>query len=78
MRPGEKIHEDLINDSESLRTRKIGKYLAVSPSYTMPFNEEKDYSMDSSKSLVTKQELRDYLESLFLPTISLQLKYNFK
>ena len=64
MRPGEKIHEDLINDSESLRTRKVEKYLAVSPSYTMPFNEEKDYSMDSSKSLVTKQELKDYLESL--------------
>ena len=64
MRPGEKIHEDLINDSESSRTRKVGKYFAVSPSYTMPFNEKEDFSMDSSKSLISKQELKDYLEKL--------------
>ena len=65
MRPGEKIHEDLINESESARVeKKDQKYLAISPSYVMPFNENQDYTMDSSKSLMSKADLKKYLHDL--------------
>ena len=63
MRPGEKLHESLINDSESLRTNKGKKYSVVLPSYTKPFNG-KEFSMRSDDSLMTKEELRNHLEDL--------------
>ena len=63
MRPGEKLHEDLISKNESLRCRKQSGYYAILPSYTSPFNKL-DYSMNSSKNLMTKYELKKYLEKL--------------
>jgi len=63
MRPGEKLHESLINDSESLRTKSGEKYSVVLPSYTKPFNSQ-EFSMRSDNSLMTKKELKDHLENL--------------
>lgn len=63
MRPGEKLHEDLINSSESMRTRMVGKYFVISSSFTMPF-QDSDYTMKSNASLMTKKELKRRLESL--------------
>ena len=63
MRPGEKLHEDLISTSESLRCRKEGIYYAILPSFTQPFNSV-DYSMNSLKSLMTKDQLKNYLQEL--------------
>ena len=63
MRPGEKIHEDLINEAESARTRSAGKYLAVLPSSTTPFTGQQ-HKMDSSKSLLSKVQLKEYLSTL--------------
>jgi len=63
MRPGEKIHEDLINEAESLRTIKNGQYFIIYPSYTQPFNKG-IFSMRSDTSLMTKEELRTHLENL--------------
>ena len=63
MRPGEKIHESLINESESLRAKVGEKYTVVLPSYTQPFNK-KTFSMKSDTSVMSKEELRVHLESL--------------
>ena len=63
MRPGEKLHEDLINISESMRTRQIEKYFAISSSFTTPFQSD-GYVMKSNMNLMTKEGLRNHLESL--------------
>ena len=63
MRPGEKLHEDLINESESMRTKKVGKYYAISSSFTEPFQEKK-YMMRSDISLMSEDDLRKRLEDL--------------
>ena len=63
MRPGEKLHESLINESEALRTKVGEKYSIVLPSHTQPFNKE-IFSMRSDTSLMTKEELRTHLENL--------------
>jgi len=63
IRPGEKLHEDLINESESTRTKKVQKYYAVSSSFTIPY-QKSSYVMRSDMSLMTKDELRNHLESL--------------
>jgi len=63
MRAGEKIHEDLINVTESMRTQRRGDYCVIAPSNVAPFNCE-DYVMNSAKSLMTKEQLKNYLEDL--------------
>lgn len=63
MRPGEKLHEDLINESESMRAKKVEKYYAVSSSFTMP-HQKNNYVMRSDMSLMTKEDLKNHLESL--------------
>lgn len=63
MRPGEKLHEDLINESESMRTHIDGKYYAISSSFTPPFQHKK-YTMRSDISLMSKDDLRSHLHNL--------------
>ncbi len=63
MRPGEKLHEDLINISESMRTKKFGKYYSISSSFTPPFQDE-DFSMRSDKLLMDKSCLKKRLQTL--------------
>lgn len=62
-RPGEKLHEDLVNHSESMRSKNVGKYVVVASSRTQPFQEE-DNTMSSDRNLMTKEELFNHLESL--------------
>lgn len=70
MRPGEKIHEDLINESEATRTRKAKKYFVISPSYVAPFTSC-DFKMNSSTSLMSKEELKNHLSDLGILSASL-------
>ncbi len=42
IRPGEKLHEEMITDTDSLSTIDIGQYYAILPSVSFSFNEE-DY-----------------------------------
>ena len=62
-RPGEKLHEDLVNHAESMRSKRVGSYVVVSSSKTQPFQEE-DNTMRSDRNLMTKQELYSHLQSL--------------
>ena len=63
LRPGEKLHEDLINESESTRTRELGEYLAVASSFTVPFSN-KNHVARSDMSLMNKEELKNRLHKL--------------
>jgi len=40
IRPGEKLHEEMITDSDSLNTIDLGKYYAILPSVSFTYNEE--------------------------------------
>ena len=63
IKPGEKLHEDLINFSESMRTRKIGKYLVISSAFTVPFCEDV-HVMRSDDNLMSIDALEEYLTGL--------------
>ena len=60
IRPGEKLYESLINDSQSYRTIQVDNYYIIKPSFTQNlWNESYDYN--SSQNVLSKSELYDYL-----------------
>jgi len=63
MRPGEKLHEDLINESESMRCRVKGKYRIIESAHNMPFSNLENV-MKSNMSVMKKEELKRRLEDL--------------
>ena len=64
-RPGEKIHEDLINETESIRVRFENNYFKMSPILD---KLEKDpietFTLSSSQQLLNKVELQEYLSGI--------------
>ena len=40
IRPGEKLHEEMITDTDSLNTIDLGKYYAILPSVSFTYNEQ--------------------------------------
>lgn len=62
LRPGEKQHEDLINSSESSRTRSSGNHYVIGPAFTAGTSERFTYS--SSDEVMTKDGLEQYLNKL--------------
>jgi UDP-N-acetylglucosamine 4,6-dehydratase/5-epimerase len=63
-RPGEKMHEDLINASEATRTRETddNKYYVISPAFVV--GREKRFSYSSDGDVLTKEKLKDHLTKL--------------
>ena len=66
LRPGEKMAEALISETQSMRLVDDGKYMYIKPSY-----HNKIYSTDlknynSNQNLLTKEELKDYLTKIDL------------
>lgn len=74
LRPGEKMHEDLINTSESVRVRKTPNselpVYVIAPAFTPPSREAFSYA--SNDLVMSKDELQLYLEKLeiFKKTLS--------
>lgn len=66
MRPGEKLHEDLISPPEAQRAFLVDKiYHLQHVTFSQAIPESKRIEpYDSSKSLLSKEELKKYLESL--------------
>lgn len=62
LRPGEKMHEDLINASEAPRTRLVGMHYVISPAYTQGHYEPFTYS--SGDAPMNKSQLRHHLKQL--------------
>jgi UDP-glucose 4-epimerase len=63
IRPGEKMHEDLISQTESLRIRFENPYYKMSPSFTKNISTT-PFSYSSADDLLTIQELEGFLNSL--------------
>jgi UDP-glucose 4-epimerase len=63
-RPGEKMHEDLINESESTRTRLVvdGNYYAISPAFIV--GNEPRFQYSSSNDVMSREQLKDFLTRL--------------
>jgi FlaA1/EpsC-like NDP-sugar epimerase len=61
-RPGEKKHEDLINESESVRTRDIKTHFVILPALTLGTGQRFTYSSD--QNVMTPEELRVHLAEL--------------
>jgi UDP-glucose 4-epimerase len=71
VRPGEKQHEDLVNDSESCRTRSTTNHYIIDPAYTPGSNPSFKYS--SNDDVMTKQQLLSYLTKLGILNWSLDM-----
>lgn len=63
LRPGEKMHESLLNDSESVRTRDTGVHYVIGPAFESP-KTERMFEYTSADDVMSKDELYEYLESI--------------
>ena len=64
-RPGEKIHEDLIGETESTRVKFEHNYYKMSPiSETTTTETSNSFALSSSQNLLSKAELKKYLNSI--------------
>ncbi len=64
MRPGEKLHEDLISEPESIRTRNSdGHYIIESP-FNVSVQNSRLFNYASNQDLFTEDKLESYLDSL--------------
>ena len=64
IRPGEKMHEELVSETESLRVKDSGMYLRMSPSLNEVPQEKTPFVYSSKDRLMSKDELSDYLSKL--------------
>lgn len=63
IRPGEKMHESLISDSESIRTVELENHYVIKPAYDQPTSETV-FEYSSADSCLEKDELKVYLDDL--------------
>lgn len=64
LRPGEKLHEALLNDTELPRTVEKQKYFILKPPYNCEHKFELRGIYNSSTPIIPKQQLLDYLKAL--------------
>lgn len=62
LRPGEKKHEDLINESESVRTTPFNRFYIIGPAFTAGSGKRFTYS--SADDVMTKEQLQQHLSNL--------------
>ena len=63
LRPGEKKHEDLVNESESVRTKETSSHYVIAASTVDPVRTDR-FSYSSSQCVLSKDELRAHLTAL--------------
>lgn len=51
IRPGEKVHEEMITDTDSLNTIDLGKYYAILPSVSFTYSEEQYLAHHKAKKV---------------------------
>ena len=66
LRPGERMYEVMVNDSEALRTVESDKYYYIRPQYLGNIPGKIAIEYTSKDDILTKQELKDYLVQLRL------------
>ena len=71
MRPGEKLHESLVSEPESVRVRDTGKHYVLKPSYLPVDMDAKIFEYNSAGFVFEKPELERYLVSIGLLDMSI-------
>jgi UDP-N-acetylglucosamine 4,6-dehydratase/5-epimerase len=66
LRPGEKMHESLINETQSMNMIIGEKYYYIKPSFKNVFKPEQAMDYNSRMNVITKDELKHYLLELKL------------
>jgi UDP-glucose 4-epimerase len=64
MRPGEKLHEELVSDAESVRVTFDGRYFRMAPPHSPVAPGAEIFSHRSDDDLLDRDVLADYLGSL--------------
>lgn len=62
IRPGEKIHEELISEMESFRTEKLNDNFIIHPPMSGIIKSETAWKFTSADNLISKSDLLDFLE----------------
>lgn len=63
LRPGEKMLESLINDTQSMRIQQRGDYIHIKPPYHNKIYNDQPRDYNSTINPLTKEELKTMLES---------------
>jgi UDP-N-acetylglucosamine 4,6-dehydratase len=66
MRPGEKLHEDLISEPESIRTRNLNRHYVIDSPFSTQSPNVSIFNYTSNQDVLEIQALEDYLESLHI------------
>lgn len=70
IRPGEKIHEVLVNEYEMLRVSDDGSYYTIQPEYRTPSKDipaerlGQEYTSENTQRLTTYEEISDLLDQI--------------
>jgi FlaA1/EpsC-like NDP-sugar epimerase len=64
MRPGEKLHEDLISEPESIRTKNLEGHYVIDSPFNLNSQSADLFSYTSNQNLLEVDELESYLETL--------------
>ena len=64
IRPGEKLHEDLISETESLRTRALENSLILTPEYSSEGTSPKTWCYRSNQDLLDEEGLFNFLDGV--------------
>ena len=64
MRPGEKLHEDLISYPESIRARELSNHFVLEPPWTAEIQNGELFEYKSNRDLLVESDLENYLDSL--------------
>ena len=69
LRPGEKVHEDLVTEPESPRARDEGTHYVIGPAFNAGTGAKFTYS--SSHDVMTREQLEKHLDKLGILDASL-------
>jgi UDP-glucose 4-epimerase len=64
MRPGEKLHEDLVSEPESIRTTEKDAHYVIDSPFSTNVRESGIFNYTSNQDLLEKEKLESYLESM--------------
>jgi UDP-glucose 4-epimerase len=64
MRPGEKLHEDLVSEPESIRTKDSGGHYIIESPFRANTQISALFNYTSNQDLFVEDRLESYLESL--------------
>lgn len=62
LRPGEKKHEDLVNESESVRTSDVKTHYVIGPAYKP--GDGSRFTYTSADNVLTKEQLKQHLTNI--------------